>query len=257
MVILKDIWLYNKDNLKKYIEEEEIKLRLKSENKYFYYELITDTYPIEYIGLIDEDIFMFYWRYNQYEFSVGISLYNVLKKENIYFKKEKISINENEYEKTIKILSQEYIIESRRYILDTNCFIDYLNIIDNIINNGYKIMVPTVVIIELKGLSKRKEEIGIKATTALEFIKNNINNIVSSMGNIINNIELANNENFIFNDENSKYDIFILKTCENINNSNSKIKTCLITNDINLRISTKIRGLKSIKIHEVLNKLLI
>lgn len=260
MVILNDIWLYDKDNLKKYVDNEEIKLKTNSENKYFYYEIMEDIYPIECFGIIDKDVFMFRWRNNKYEFYVSNSIYNILNSMNIYFKEEKnIFFNENEYKNIIINLVKEYTIKNTKYIIDTNCFIDYLKLIENIIDNGYKIIIPTVVITELKGLSKSDDKLGNKASLVLKFIENNIKNITfsTSKGNIINNINFLNNETFVFNEQNNKLDVFILNTCENIDNNNSKIKKYLITNDINLKISAKTRGLKSIDIKGFLNQILI
>lgn len=133
-----------------------------------------------------------------------------------------------------------YLFIDNRVIIDTNCFIHNLYIVKKIIqNNRIDVVIPLVVIKELKGLLKRKTR-KKEAYKSLQLIKSlkYKNNIMFQKNNGIFCIDYENyKEEILFNEDVKKIDDIIINICK-INNVilSGKNKVYLLTSDLTLKL---------------------
>lgn len=137
----------------------------------------------------------------------------------------------------------EYLLINNRVIIDTNCFIHNLSIIKEITKiKKIDIVIPLVVIKELKGLLRRKDR-KKEAHEALQFINSLIykENVMFQKKNGVYCIDCKKyEEEIIFNEVVKKLDDIIISLCK-INNEvlSGKSKVFLLTSDLILKIKAE------------------
>lgn len=157
---------------------------------------------------------------------------------------------DNKEYKNIINLHDEYIYYlfiDNRIIIDTNCFIHNLCIIKKLIKiKRIDIVIPLVVIKELKGLlrgKERKKEAheSLQLINSLEYKEN----VLFQKENGIFCIDYKNyEEEIIFNENIKKIDDVIINICK-INNEilYGKNKVYLLTSDLTLKIKAESNGI--------------
>ncbi|CAG8605694.1 870_t:CDS:2, partial [Diversispora eburnea] len=151
-------------------------------------------------------------------------------------------------------------------VVDTNCLVGDLNMVKKIIyNDSWVVVIPLVVVTELDGLRFNSPPLGTAASDAIAFLEQAMSNkkklkIQTSRGNYVSGINFS--EEFDFGDGEDKkknLDDLILGIClwhaknqeengsysktskEKINNEKEAV--VLLTNDRNLRIKARARGI--------------
>lgn len=158
--------------------------------------------------------------------------------------------NDNkEYQNIINLHDKiiNYLFIDNRVIIDTNCFIHNLCIVEKIMKNKkIEVVIPLVVIKEIKGLLKRKDR-KKEVYKSLQLIKNmkNSENIMFQKHNGVFCIDYEYyEEEIIFNEKIKKLDDVIIDICK-INNEilYKKNKVYLLTSDLILKIKAKLNGI--------------
>lgn len=168
---------------------------------------------------------------NEYDRNIPYKI-KVENENNIYIK----NINFN-----YKYIS--YLLIDNRVIIDTNCFIHNLSFIKEITRiKKIEIIIPLVVIKELKGLLRRKDR-KKEAHESLKFINLLIykENIMFQKQNGVYCIDCKDyEENIIFDENVKKIDDIIINLCKiNKHVLSIKKKLILLTSDLILKIKAE------------------
>lgn len=137
----------------------------------------------------------------------------------------------------------EYLLINNRVIIDTNCFIHNLDIINNIIKiKKIDIVIPLVVIKELNGLLRRRDR-KKEAHKALKLINSLVykENVMFQKKNGVYCIDYKKyEEEIIFDEVVKNLDDIIISLCK-INNEvlSGKSKLFLLTSDLILKIKAE------------------
>lgn len=140
-----------------------------------------------------------------------------------------------------------YLFIDNRVIIDTNCFIHNLCIVKKIMKiNKIDIVIPLVVVKELKGLLKRKyrKKEAHKSLQLINSLKYK-ENVMFQKNNGIFCIDYKNyEEEIVFNEKVKKIDDVIINICK-INNEilSGKNKVYLLTSDLALKLKAKSNGI--------------
>jgi predicted ribonuclease YlaK len=168
---------------------------------------------------------------------------------NEYDRKIPYTIKEEKYRNRINLYDEYiyYLFIDNRVIIDTNCFIHNLCIVKKIMKIiKIDIVIPLVVVKELKGLLRRKDR-KKQAHESLQLI-NSLKykeNIMFQKKNGIFCIDYKNyEEEIIFNENVKKIDDIIINICK-INNEilYGKNKVYLLTSDLILKIKAESNGI--------------
>ncbi|CAG8796276.1 28038_t:CDS:2 [Gigaspora margarita] len=168
--------------------------------------------------------------------------------------------------KKVSTLPSRIVAGYTTIVIDTNCLVGDLNMVKKIIqSDNWVVVIPLVVITELDGLKLNPPPLGTAASEAIKFLEQALSpsnrmkklKVQTSKGNYVSGISFS--EEFDFGDGEDKkknLDDLILGIClwhaknhaeSSFNNhsekeSNNKEVVVLLTNDRNLRVKARARG---------------
>ncbi|KAI8898088.1 hypothetical protein BC833DRAFT_591227 [Globomyces pollinis-pini] len=142
--------------------------------------------------------------------------------------------------KTVKEKSNKVVLipGTTTIIIDTNCFLRDINRIKSLmISKTFHFVIPLVVVSELDGLCNNEGTLGENAIDCLTFIESNMNlnlfQVMTSKGNPMNSLTVRSET---WDDQYESADDVILGIARMIES------TCLVTNDVNLRLKARTVG---------------
>ncbi|CAG8448192.1 1651_t:CDS:2 [Dentiscutata heterogama] len=169
--------------------------------------------------------------------------------------------------KKVSALPSRVVAGYTTIVIDTNCLVGDLNMVKKIIqSNNWVVVIPLVVITELDGLKLNPPPLGTAASDAINYLEQALSSsnrmkklkVQTSKGNYVSGINFS--EEFDFGDGEDKkknLDDLILGIClwhaknhgeNSFNNksekeSNNNEVVVLLTNDRNLRVKARARGI--------------
>ncbi|KAI8976897.1 hypothetical protein BDB01DRAFT_907930 [Pilobolus umbonatus] len=168
-----------------------------------------------------------------------------------------------EREVRLEYLRERIIPGKTILVLDTNCFIGYMDQITKLFaSRQWSIIVPLVVVTELDGLKGNAQRLGVAATQAIQLIETTLANkpksspqlrIQTSHHNLMHDIKIRS-EQFTFGETDKNLDDLVLSVCLwwQQNSVQTAAPVCLVTGDRNLSVKARARDVEVVPVSAIM-----